>query len=458
MSEERLKEQVLEVWNSHLTSVRKDADGENLIINNIDDNRSYAIEVVKIIIHNFLKGDFDINDFKIALDSYNKHNNLWGFTAKLGQMYFNQIIKSNEGNLEKLSTMLKELITEPKNLKDALNRIEVLEKHTLAIYTKSKDKHNAPYPGAVGFFLSYFWQIYNNQKWPILYGTLINSFKELGVWEDQKTQKDTYDHYYAVYNTIKKIVEDSSGKSVSYWEIEHAFWNYKPKPQTGSLVINTTPASVTADSNVKPVSVPVKEQANAAVQEKSQAKEAINLREYLMPRLSRLLDANYKQEEAALENRFETLVVEAFSQLDFSVEILDQSKEKDAHAILRFREEDVAFIIDAVPASEEYFSSTDRRIIKEYVNDNCKRLKQEGYKKIGYMVVCNKFEDQYQPFISYIDWNTDIKKTTLMSTEALLYLLAYKLKYRKKLNNLVERISGFSQILNSEKIAAELGV
>ena len=176
MSEAHLRSQILEVWNEHVLTVNSEKNSEGRAGNNIDDSRTYAIEVVKIIIHNFMKGDFDVNDFRTALDSYNKHNNLWGFTAKLGQMYFNQMIKHNENSLDKLQTTLKELITEPKNLRDALLKIDTLEKMTIAIYTKAKDKHNAPYPGAVGFFLSYFWQIKNHKKWPILYSNLISSF------------------------------------------------------------------------------------------------------------------------------------------------------------------------------------------------------------------------------------------------------------------------------------------
>ncbi len=453
MSEVHSKEQILEVWNTHISSVRKEVDGEGHVINNIDDSRLYAIEVLKIIIHNYLKDDFDINDFKTALDSYNKHNNLWGFTAKLGQMYFNQIIKSNEGHLDKLSNMLKDLITEPKNLRDALSRIETLEKHTLGIYTKAKDKHNAPYPGAVGFFLSYFWQIYNHQKWPILYGTLINSFRELGLWEEQKTQKETYEYYYNVYNEIKKIVEESAGRKVSYWELEHAFWNYKPKPQIAPVSVNTTPVF---SEEKKTIPQPLPETQISSGTAKAAIVQDLDLREYLMPRLSRLLDSDFKQEEAKPGNRFEQLVAEACSQLGFKTDILDQSREKDATAILRFREDDVAFIVDAAPSGEEFLRGTDRRLIKEYINDNCKRLKDEGYKKVGYILISNNFEPAAQIFISYINWNTDIKKSTLMSTGALLYLLAFKLKNRSELSELINKLASFPQLVNSDNIAAEL--
>jgi hypothetical protein len=137
MFNEKLKKQILEVWNNYVSTVRTEKDEEGNPVNKIDDSRLYAIEVVKIIINNFLKGDFNVQEFKNALDSYNKHNNLWGFSAKFGQLYFNQLIKANEGNLEKLNLMLKDLITEPKNLRDALSKIDTLEKFTLSIYSKS---------------------------------------------------------------------------------------------------------------------------------------------------------------------------------------------------------------------------------------------------------------------------------------------------------------------------------
>jgi hypothetical protein len=472
MSEEHLRSQILEVWNEHVSTVKTEKDAEGQSGNNIDDSRVYAIEVVKIIIHNFMKGDFDVNDFRTALDSYNKHNNLWGFTAKLGQMYFNQMIKYNENSLDKLGAALKELITEPKNLRDALTKIETLEKMTIAIYTKAKDKHNAPYPGAVGFFLTYFWQINNYKKWPILYPNLISSFKELDIWEEQKTQKATYEVYLSVYNKVKGIIEEIAGREVSYWEVEHALWNFKFKPEALSYVAELIPSPKAEPSNaieqeaikeeliVQPAFVETAEETR--VEERSQAqddhimasKEAINYKEYLMPRLSRLLNNGYVQDDA--ENSFSALVLEAFSQLDFQVEVLDQNKEKNAYAVLRFREENIAIILDAHPSSGDFQKENDRRIVKEYISDNLKALNKEGYKKVTYILVSNHFTDLYNSFVSYINWNTDIKKTILISTEAILYILAYKLKKKQGIYPILDRFGSFSSHIHMGNVSEEL--
>jgi len=472
MSEAHLRSQILEVWNEHVSTVNSEKNSEGRAGNNIDDSRTYAIEVVKIIIHNFMKGDFDVNDFRTALDSYNKHNNLWGFTAKLGQMYFNQMIKHNENSLDKLQTTLKELITEPKNLRDALLKIDTLEKMTIAIYTKAKDKHNAPYPGAVGFFLSYFWQIKNHKKWPILYSNLISSFKELGIWEEHKTQKATYEAYISVYNRVKGIIEEIADREVTYWEVEHALWNFKFKPEALSYVAELIPSPKPEQSKAMvqeldkveeaeqiepdaPNSEPFVEEISQGQNDRVMAsKEAINYQEYLMPRLGRLLNNGYVQNDP--ENSFSALVLEAFSQLDFQVEELDQNKEKNAYAVLKFREENIAIILDAHPSSADFQKENDRRIVKEYISDNLKALNKEGYKKVTYILVSNHFTDLYNSFVSYINWNTDVKKTLLISTEAILYILAYKLKKKQGIYPILDRFGSFASHIHISNVAAEL--
>ena len=451
MFNEKLKKQILEVWNNYVSTVRTEKDEEGNPVNKIDDSRLYAIEVVKIIINNFLKGDFNVQEFKNALDSYNKHNNLWGFSAKYGQLYFNQLIKANEGNLEKLDLMLKDLITEPKNLRDALSKIDTLEKFTLSIYSKSKDKHNAPYPGAVGYFLSYFWQMYNHQKWPILYSTLLASFKELGVWEDFKTQKETYENYYRVYNEIKDTVEDTSTKIITFWEIEHAFWNYRNKPVNEPYLApkNDQQPVPQAQTGAEVAQVP-----ETVVQHNSG--EPIDIRDYVIPKLSRFLDSDATAERSSDgAPDFGHLVSEAFAQLDFKVEIRDANTAYGPFAILKLREENIAFIVDAAEDNQQYFEK-DKRMVKSYVGDYCLDLKKEGYKKVGYFVVSNRFDGQYQDYVSYIQWHTDIKKMTLISAEALLYLLAYKIKHRIALPELMEKVSGFPIVLTAQNIALEL--
>lgn len=453
MFNEKLKKRIAEVWNAHVSDLHREVDEEGNSINNIDDGRLYAIEIIKIIIHNFMKGDFNVIEFKNALDSYNKHNNLWGYSAKFGQMYFNQLIKANETNLDKLGVALKDLIIEPRNLKDALSKIDTLEKMTQGIYSKAKDKHNAPYPGATGYFLSYFWQIYNHQKWPILYNNLISSFKEFGIWEDQKTQKETYEVYYRVYNEVKDVVEDEVNRPVSFWEVEHAFWNYKFKP-----VISVAPAEIAAAA----VSMPKAQLRDEPVkvvtdQEAPPVRESFNAGEYVIPRFARLGSEEFVNADDQKEEEFADLVAELFSHLDLEVFPVIRGELSDATAVIKCREKNTAIILDARTSGHKYLLA-DRRAVKDYVNEQCEALARDEYRKVVYLVVADNFELKYQNFVSYVQWNCDIKKMTLMSTAALLQLLAYKLQYRVKGIDLFEKICNLSDVVNTSNIQSELGI
>ena len=49
-------------------------------------------------------------------------------------------------------------------------------------------------------------------------------------------------------------------------------------------------------------------------------------------------------------------------------------------------------------------------------------------KKIGFIIVSNSFKSNFDNFINEVTWTTDIKRFILLTSEALLYLLAYKTK------------------------------
>jgi len=137
------------------------------------------------------------------------------------------------------------------------------------------------------------------------------------------------------------------------------------------------------------------------------------------------------------------------------VEILGQGSGRNPDAILRLREENTAFIVDAKAYSNGYSLGIDDRAIKEYINFYCPRLQKEGYKKIGFIIVSNSFKSNFDSFINEITWNTDIKRFILLTSEALLYLLAYKTKDQINVSSLIESIIGFGNPVESQNIIEE---
>lgn len=436
--------QIQTIWDNYIENNRTVLDAKGNILVNIDDARRLAIVELKKFIEDFQNGNSNIYEFKTNVDSYNKRNNLWGFTATKGQMFFNQLVKNNESNIESLTTLLKECISIPKTLENALSKIEILEKHCSLIYNKAKDKRKVPNPGSVCYFLSYFWQIQDESKYPILYTSLINAYTELGLWKETENQVEAYRYFYALNEEIKDVLKAYTGKEKSNWDAEHAFWNFKGNPN-------------------KPISTPTKKENKPVVEVEIEKEKiiAINasfeLSDYLIPKVAKLVELGSETDKSASSkgSAYEKLVAEIFKQLDFEVETLGQGSGRNPDAILRHREENTAFLVDAKAYSNGYSLGIDDRAIKEYINHYCPKLQKEGYKKIGFIIVSNSFKSNFDSFINEITWNTDIKRFILLSSEALLYLLAFKTKDRIPPATIIETLVSLGNPIEAKNIIEE---
>lgn len=139
-------------------------------------------------------------------------------------MFFNQIVNSYNDNIDELTELLKTIITEPKDLNDALQRITKLENELQDGYNDAPDKRKVPKPSSIGYFLSYFWQIHNPEKWAILFTSMITAFKEIGIWNEKETQKEIYNQFYLLNEEIKAYLIKQTSAPINNWDIEHCFW------------------------------------------------------------------------------------------------------------------------------------------------------------------------------------------------------------------------------------------
>lgn len=436
--------QINSIWDDYIKTDKRVLDARGKELPNIDELRTEAIIEIKKIVLQFERNENNIYEFKTNIDSYNKRNNYWGFTATKGQMFFNQLVKNSDARIQQLTALLKSCISIPQNLEEALKKIDELENYCFAIFSKAKDKRKVPNPGSVGYFLSYFWQIQDSDKWPILYTSLVNSFNALGIWDIKPTQKETYFFFYQLNEEIKQILSQHTGKQITNWEAEHAFWNFNGNPNKIEKVKTEFIKSEPKLNEIEEDTVLI---LNAS----------FDLSDYLIPKVAKLIELGKQTDKSSASkgSEYEKLVSEIFKQLDFEVETLGQGSGRNPDAILRFREENTAFIVDAKAYSNGYSLGIDDRAIKEYINYYCPRLQKEGYKKIGFIIVSNSFRSNFDNFINEITWNTDIKRFTLLSSEALLYLLAYKTKDRLNLSTIIESIISFANPVEAQNIITE---
>ncbi len=196
----------------------------------IDSARREAAASLREYVSAFLSGQTDVDTFKTLVDSFNKRNNYWGFTAIKGQMFFNQLANSAGESRDDLARVLRSCLGGSEGIEDALGKIDFLEKHCRKFFDPAPDKRRAPNPGSVPYFLSYFWQLSDPERWPILYTSLVESFQALGAWKDFPSQRQTYEYFYSLNLEIKDLLSVVETSKIGFWDIEHAFWNFRGNP------------------------------------------------------------------------------------------------------------------------------------------------------------------------------------------------------------------------------------
>jgi FokI, cleavage domain len=437
-----VKRQIISVWDKYIAADKVVHDTKGNDLGNIDDKRVEAITTLKIIVNDFLTDKIDISRFKSEIDSFNKQNNLWGFTSVKGQMFFNLLLKTSETEEQRsrLTKLLKQVVNEPKDLADALNKIDELDTYTSAIFNKASDKRRAPNPGSVCYFLSYFWQIHNYEKWPIMYSSIIVALTDIGLWsENYDQQKDSYKAFFNLNEEIKKILSGHAQKEITNWDAEHAFWNFRkvtayPKPASKQKEEERIPADNTI----------------SALKEAS-----FNIYDFIPPVTAKLIELGHQTENSssAKGSSYEKAVCEVFKQMGFTVQPLGQGTGREPDLIAIHKEDNVAFIIDAKAYANGYsLSAGDDRAIREYISHYCPKLIKDGIRKIGFLIISNSFKSGFDDFINELTWKTDIKRFSLLSSEALLHLLAYKLKYQVSISEIIDAIINLGTTISAQDI------
>ncbi len=253
-------------------------DTKGNAFNDIDQTRVVAIKDIKNIINEFLTGNTSLYEFKTSLDSYNKQNNYWGFTAAKGQMFFNLLAKSSEADIKSLVQLLKNIITEPINLQDGLNKMKQLFEYASAYLQKSPDRRKVANPMSSAYFLSYFWQIHDHYKWPIMYSSIIVSFQKLGIWKDHDTSYGNYEYFYHMNEEAKAVLKEHTGHPISNWDLEHALWNF-----SGTATVNSKqqkPKTQRAFGRSEP------EIPETKIQEPKILNPGFELQDYIIPRVA----------------------------------------------------------------------------------------------------------------------------------------------------------------------------
>jgi len=438
------KKKIIDIWDKYIADNKKVQDTKGRDMGDIDNDRREASVALNHYINDYLKNKIDLGTFKTNVDSFNKQNNLWGFTSIKGQMFFNLLLKTchTEDDEKKLSKLIKKSLKEPENLQDALKSIEILYNHCKKLYEQAPDKRKVPNPGSITYFLSYFWQIQNSAEWPIMYSSMIVSFTDIGLWAAEDTPMADFEKFYNLNSEIKKLLSVHTKRNISNWDAEHSLWNFR------TITTYTKKEKEKKSSEVGSVPSTTKEETEIVY------KASFNIYDYVIPAVAKLIElGNATGKSASAKGaEFERTVSDVFDQLGFDVEYLGQGKGSNPDAVIRYRREHTAFLVDAKAYTDGYSPGRDDRAFRDYIRDWCPKLIDEGIKKIGFIIVSNSFNSTLGTVINDLTWNTDIKRFILFETEALLHLIAFKNRHKLELSQIISQLVGLGNVIRTQDI------
>lgn len=386
----------------------------------LDRQRTATIPKVKGEIQRYISGEIELNEFKSSVDSINKRNRLWGFKGINGQMFFNMLVKTSAlGNkTTDFETLLKRCLVLPVSPEQAASLMKEFADFTNNLSQFVDDRRAAPKVGSVPFFLSYFWQIFDPQTYPVYYTSMVNILQEYNLWMPSPDIKESYLSFYRLNHELLALFNTAVERELTLWDVEHAFW-YMAQPELPAATPDARPPTVTpplagkqiiphelADSYIPPVVAIL-------------PRLAVN-----DPELAEICKQMGSSIDVVFEKRLDTL----FQMLGYETELLGQGHGRVPDGVAICREFHYAIGYDAKVRQQNYSMGTEQRKIQEYINRLTERLRRQGIRQIYFMLISSAFSGDHDDVIRSLKMETDVREILLVEVGALVALLEAKLR------------------------------
>lgn len=413
-------ERIQQVWQNYVTNGERFLNAsKEFSQQELDQRRRETIPDVLSWLNRFLQDNVPLEEFKTVNDGINKRNRLWGFQAINGQMFFNVLTKNSQAGQrrEEFVTLLKQVLPVPTSISEAKTTIETFRKFVRDLGQYSQDSRGAPKVGSVPYFLSYFWQIQNPDKYPIYYSSMVNALRETDVWFPTGNVADDYVAFYELNHQLKEILSKFTGRSLHLWDIEHAFWVHMQllnQPAEPAPVVSVQEAIKVPDVSVEALP-------------ESYVPPVVSI----LPRLAandEHLSAICRRSGKAIEKVFEERLAILFGMLGFETELLGQGRGRVPDGVAVSEEFRYAIIYDAKVRHQAYTMGIDERAIREYILSQGEKLRRRGIRNLYFMVISSTFTGDHDDVIRGMKIETNVNEVLLVEVSALLAMLEGKLR------------------------------
>lgn len=415
----------IQVWKRYKLEGQEFRNANRLISSSeLDSQRRAAIPTILDLISSFRMGKLAFEEFKSSIDSINKKQRLWGFKGIKGMMFFNMLtnLSSNENRKSQFEAILKDVISVPQNIDDALKKITTLRLFSEELGKEQQDRRASPKIGSIPYFLSYFWQIQEPDIYPVYYTTVVNDMSDLGIWKPTGNVETDYQTYYDLMYRLLDIYTKSEDQKVTLWDIEHAFWFHNQINSPQGVINPASPSPKTKTTRATPP-----KEAHTRDHSESYIPPIVGI----IPKLARndsSLESIAEDAGTSIEKLFESRLAILFKMLGFTTREMGQGHGRTPDGIAICREFSYAIIYDAKARGEGYRMGTDDRAVREYISREADKLKREGLRQIYFMVISSNFTEDYDDLIREIKMETDVREILFVEAIALLQFLEEKLR------------------------------
>jgi len=421
-----------------------DDNNTKIPFGSFDAKRVEAILHLKKIVVDFLSGDLSLIDFKEKSDAVSRTFPYWGFKGFSGQMQLNQYVNNIDDSAKEKN--LKEALSPPKTLDEAVVKINNIADYLVELKTKTDNPQSIPRTNQ-SFMLSYFWELQNSELYPVFFGSAKNVLESLGFdFKSCETPGDEYKYFTETYYSIRSFFEDKENVREQHpiWFVEHVLWKKFKKQhlEVGGeakreISSKVKTAKTTEESWVPPI---IADLENLALNQETEWSKKKNVKP---------------------EKAFETKLRYVFTILGYNVTELGQGKgrEPDGVAISTDGHSGYyAIIYDAKAREKDYSIGTGDREIVEYIRKKQRELQQQRVDNVSFLIVSSEFTDNpsLESSLKEIFRATRIN-VVLLRAKDLLYIVGRKLSDAAIDHSQLENLFLEKGILTIDKIVDIMG-
>ncbi|MFM0521001.1 MULTISPECIES: hypothetical protein [Caballeronia] len=427
----------------------------------LDENRRAIIaSILRPALDRFFDGAMSLADFKPEIDRTNKRHEYWGFKGIKGQMFFNLLYNACVDEAE-LAAELKLALQAPADEAIAKSRIRNFASYVRRIgedyVAGGASKHARPKISSIPFFLSYFWQVFSPERWPIYYTNSVQVLSDLNLYQPADDPADAYIEYVELHVEVRDLFAKTLGRPVTYYDVEHVWW-YTKKHADKAVI----PAASIALAETVPSATLVAKDKELALSQlpDSYVPPIVSI----IPRLAlndSLLETAAATSGISIARALEKSIHAAFTILGYDAQLLGQGQGRVQDGLAISADYSYAILWDAKARQRGYTMGTDDRAIREYITTQSRQLKRHRHlRNLYYVLISSSFQDEFDDLIRELKMETDISEVRLVTAEAIVAIVDEKMRDPNQLTlgpDGVQRLFCSSGILTADDVREELG-